>query len=352
MKSLSVLRLVAAAFVMAAFPLPSVAQVSIGIGIGINAGFAPPAIPYYEQPELPAPNEIWTPGYWAYGEYGYYWVPGTWVYAPEPGYLWTPGYWGWYSGRYGWHDGYWGTSVGYYGGVNYGAGYYGNGYVGGRWDGRTFRYNHYVSRVGPSYSNYTYGDRRVYVNDSAPQVGYNGGPHGVQARPTSQQAAFAATHHVGMTSVQVLHVRTAAQDRSLLATVNHNRPPVLAVAHPLSTTNRPVAFAPIKSADRTGAQHAVPAYHAPAAHAAPAYHAPAAHAAPAYHAPAAHAYHAPAVHAAPAYHAPAVHAAPQHAAPPAHAAPQHAAPPAPHAAPPAHAAPQHAAPPHGDEKPH
>ena len=26
---------------------------------------------------------------------GYYWVPGTWVLAPEPGYLWTPGYWGW-----------------------------------------------------------------------------------------------------------------------------------------------------------------------------------------------------------------------------------------------------------------
>ena len=24
------------------------------------------------------PGLIWTPGYWAYGDDGYYWVPGAW----------------------------------------------------------------------------------------------------------------------------------------------------------------------------------------------------------------------------------------------------------------------------------
>jgi hypothetical protein len=55
---------------------------------------APPELPAYEQPICPGDGYIWTPGYWAWdGEY--YWVPGTWVMAPEAGYLWTPGYWGW-----------------------------------------------------------------------------------------------------------------------------------------------------------------------------------------------------------------------------------------------------------------
>jgi len=252
----------AAAFAMAAFPLPSLAQVSIGISF--NVGVAPPEIPYYQQPELPAPNEIWVPGYWAYGDYGYYWVPGTWVFAPRPGYLWTPGYWGWNSGRYRWHEGYWGPTVGYYGGVNYGAGYYGNGYVGGRWSGRTFRYNRYVTRVAPPYSKYTYVDRTVYVNNvAAPRPGYNGGPGGVHKRPTQQQAAFAASRRVEMTPVQQQHVRAAAQDRSLLANVNHKRPPVLAVVRPLSATNRSAAFARVKPADRVGAQHAAPQHGAP-----------------------------------------------------------------------------------------
>src|SRR5271165_2994273 len=45
---------------------------------------------------MPGEGYIWTPGYWAY-DYDYndnYWVPGTWVLAPQVGYLWTPPYWG------------------------------------------------------------------------------------------------------------------------------------------------------------------------------------------------------------------------------------------------------------------
>jgi hypothetical protein len=68
---------------------------------------APPPIPQYDQPDVPASNDIWQPGYWAWGSYGYYWVPGTWVAAPQTGYLWTPGYWAWNSNHYNWNAGYW-----------------------------------------------------------------------------------------------------------------------------------------------------------------------------------------------------------------------------------------------------
>jgi hypothetical protein len=64
----------------------------------------------------PGDGYIWTPGYWAWdGEY--YWVPGTWVMAPEAGYLWTPGYWGWAGDAFMFNEGYWGLSVGFYGGI-------------------------------------------------------------------------------------------------------------------------------------------------------------------------------------------------------------------------------------------
>src|SRR5260221_1491072 len=99
-----------------AIPAASTAQI-------ISITIAPPELPVYEQPEIPAPGYIWTPGYWAYGPDGYFWVPGTWVEPPAVGLLWTPGYWGWHDGNYGWNAGYWGPHIGFYGGVNYGYGY-------------------------------------------------------------------------------------------------------------------------------------------------------------------------------------------------------------------------------------
>src|SRR2546427_3949494 len=83
---------------------------------------------------------IWTPGYWAYGDYGFFWVPGTWVLVPEPGLLWTPGYWGWADDIFIFHEGYWGPYVGFYGGINYGFGYVGVGYQGGYWNRGVFFY--------------------------------------------------------------------------------------------------------------------------------------------------------------------------------------------------------------------
>ena len=107
----------------------------------VTAEVAPPPLPVYEQPELPGPGYVWTPGYWHYGAAGYFWVPGTWVMPPRVGVLWTPGYWGFAGGVYVFHAGYWGPHVGFYGGVNYGGGYVGTGYAGGRWVNGGFAYN-------------------------------------------------------------------------------------------------------------------------------------------------------------------------------------------------------------------
>src|SRR5580704_137266 len=126
------------------------AQVAVGIGVGVGASItiAPPILPVYAQPEMPADGYLWTPGYWAYGADGYYWVPGTWVMPPQVGLLWTPGYWGWNNGGYLWNAGYWGPTVGFYGGINYGFGYIGVGYQGGYWNGGAFYYNRSVNRIG------------------------------------------------------------------------------------------------------------------------------------------------------------------------------------------------------------
>src|SRR5271154_4921622 len=90
------------------------------IGIGVSVNFGPPALPVYEQPLCPTDGYLWTPGYWAYGSAGYYWVNGAWMAPPQEGFLWTPGYWGYSDGLYVFNAGYWGSTVGFYGGVNYG----------------------------------------------------------------------------------------------------------------------------------------------------------------------------------------------------------------------------------------
>src|SRR6202046_3748979 len=120
---------VAASAVLAA--MPTVAQAQIGVSVQI----APPMLPVYVQPPMPAEGYLWTPGYWGYQGGAYSWVAGAWLLPPGAGQLWTPPYWGWGGGGYLFHAGYWGPHVGFYGGISYGFGYFGNGYEGGRWDG-------------------------------------------------------------------------------------------------------------------------------------------------------------------------------------------------------------------------
>ena len=103
--------------------------------IGVSVNIAPPELPVYEQPICPGDGYIWTPGYWAWdGEY--YWVPGTWVLAPQPGYLWTPGYWGWGGAGFIFNEGYWGPTVRFLRRDQLWLRILGHRYEGGRWQNR------------------------------------------------------------------------------------------------------------------------------------------------------------------------------------------------------------------------
>lgn len=196
--------------------------------VAVSVSVAPPAIPVYEQPVCPTPGYIWTPGYWAYADFGYYWVPGVWVAPPRVGFLWTPGYWGYSGGHYIFNQGYWGPTVGFYGGINYGYGYTGSGYYGGRWDHGSFRYNTAVSRVNTTVIHNTYVDRTVIRNNNARRASFNG-PGGVQAKPTKQQEAAAKASHVPPTKAQVARVNAAKSDPALHAANNKGKPNTAAV---------------------------------------------------------------------------------------------------------------------------
>ena len=205
MRKFRSMRLMLLALLLAVIPASSYA------GVFISVGFAPPVLPVYEQPPCPEPGWMWTPGYWAYGDDGYYWVPGTWVPAPYVGALWTPGYWGWGGGLYVWHPGYWGPHVGYYGGVNYGFGYMGIGFVGGEWRGGVFAYNRAVMHVGAGpgwggnrvYEDRTVVERNTIVNNN--HVAFSGGPGGINHQPTPQENAYSHEQHTAATSFQTQH---------------------------------------------------------------------------------------------------------------------------------------------------
>src|SRR5271170_693993 len=146
---------------------------SQGVSQAVSITAPPPELPVYEQPPIPAPGYIWSPGYWAYGPVGYFWVPATWVQPPTVGLLWTPGYWGWRGGVYAWNVGYWGPHIGFYGGVNYGFGYGGHGYDGGRWSNGHLYYNRAVVNVGSAHITNVY-NKTVINNVTVNRVSYSG----------------------------------------------------------------------------------------------------------------------------------------------------------------------------------
>jgi len=204
--------------------------------IAISVSFAPPELPIYEQPFCPQPNLIWTPGYWAYGDDDYYWVPGTWVPAPYEAALWTPPYWGWFGGRYRFHGGYWGRHVGYYGGVDYGYGYGGIGFSGGEWRGNEFAYNTAVMRVNESVIHTTYNDRTIVERNTIgarSRVSYNGGPGGVQHVATPEERVADRDQHTAPTKVQTQHQQTVRADKTSYAKANGGHPRTVVAAKPL-----------------------------------------------------------------------------------------------------------------------
>ena len=214
------------AFLILAIPAALFGQIGIRVAIG------PPALPFYEQPMCPGDGYLWTPGYWAYDDSisDYYWVPGTWVLAPEVGYLWTPGYWGWGDGGFLFYDGYWGPEVGFYGGINYGYGYFGEGYRGGRWNNGHFFYNTSVNNLsGGSFHN-VYNERIEADNES--RVSFNGGKGGVEARANAQEEAAAKQRHIPAVAAQTEHAQAARTNPEQRAAVNHGKPAIAATSKP------------------------------------------------------------------------------------------------------------------------
>jgi WXXGXW repeat (2 copies) len=251
--------LVAAAMTAPVLTLP-VAHAQIAIGIGISVHVAPPALPVYVQPPLPAPGYLWTPGYWSYGGAGYYWVPGVWVQPPSAGVLWTPGYWGFAGGVYGWHGGYWGPHIGFYGGVNYGFGYGGVGFVGGEWRGGAFAYNSAVANFGSVHVTNVYENRTIVTQNTIinnEHVSFNGGA-GIQAQASATELRAANEQHIQPTANQVQHQNFAAQDRSQLASVNHGTPGTPAASNVNAyhhVAQQHAQSQPISAADRTAGQN-------------------------------------------------------------------------------------------------
>jgi hypothetical protein len=212
----------------------------------IVADDPPPPLPVYEQPPIPAPGYIWTPGYWAWNNYEHYWVPGTWVEPPQPGLLWTPDYWGIAGGVYLFHRGYWGLHVGFYGGISYGFGYGGTGYEGGHWDNGRFFYNTSVNNISNVDITNVY-NQPVTVNAvSTSRVSFNGGPNGMTAKPTAAELAVAKETHVPPTPDQVKNARVASRTDSAFVSTNHGKPAVAATAKPGELTGP--AVVPAKAA--------------------------------------------------------------------------------------------------------
>jgi hypothetical protein len=210
---------------LAVMPLASRAQ------IGISITVAPPVLPVYVQPAIPAPGYLWVPGYWAWSDDGgYYWVPGTWVEPPQPGLLWTPGYWGWVNGAYLWHGGYWGAHVGFYGGVNYGFGYGGSGYAGGYWSHGAFFYNRSVNRIGVGVHIVNVYERPVPAVNV--HVSFNGGVGGIQAHATAAELSAGRERHFEPVVAQRQQEQLAGRNPALRESNNHGHPGIAATARP------------------------------------------------------------------------------------------------------------------------
>ena len=241
------------ALVVLSLSAASFAQIGVAIRIG------PPALPVYEQPLCPGDGYLWTPGYWAY-DYDisdYYWVPGTWVMAPEVGFLWTPAYWGWGDDGFVFYDGYWGPRVGFYGGINYGFGYFGMGFEGGRWDGGHFFYNRSVLNVDVNVIHNVY--NTTVINNNMSHVSYNGGNGGMSARPTPEEEAAARDRHIPPVAAQIQHAQAARANPQERASANMGKPSVAATPRPGDFNDRGAvpakeAGAPYTPANRGGNQ--------------------------------------------------------------------------------------------------
>jgi hypothetical protein len=75
-------------------------------------------------------------------------------------------------------------------------------------------------------------NKTVINNVTVNRVAYNGGPGGINARPSRMEEAAMHERHFEPTRMQMQHQNSARANRELLASVNHGRPAIAATARP------------------------------------------------------------------------------------------------------------------------
>jgi len=73
-------------------------------------------------------------------------------------------------------------------------------------------------------------DRTVIVNNNFSHTSFNGGPGGIQARPTAQENAWSHENHIPPTANQQAHFQAAAQNKANFASANGGHPAMAAQA--------------------------------------------------------------------------------------------------------------------------
>lgn len=191
---------------------------------------APPSLPSYDQPLIPADGYLWVPGFWAWRKSvpDYFWVPGTWVRPPQSGLLWTPPYWSRAGDAYSFHPGYWAKEVGFYGGIEYGFGYTGKSYRGGRWSKDAFYYDRACNNLGSIEIANGYGDASASAGNSSC---VSDDADRAVARPSRDGSELTDTRRIEATPEQRRHFELAAMDRSLYSKLNGGAPAVAATPH-------------------------------------------------------------------------------------------------------------------------
>ena len=133
-------------------------------------------LPVYDQPPIPGPGYIWTPGYWAWNEIfqEYYWVPGAWAIAPRPGFVMDSWLLGLERRFICLECRLLGDRPSVFTAGLRGFGYTGVGFAGGYWSGGSFYYNRSMTNISnTTVINNVYNQQ--VVNNHTTNVSYNGG---------------------------------------------------------------------------------------------------------------------------------------------------------------------------------
>ena len=173
---------------------------------GISAEEAPPPLPEYDQPPIPAPGYIWTPGYWA-GTTSI--IIGCRVAggAAGGGHLLDASLLGLLQRSLLFIGGYWGSASVSTGASTMAMVMAAVASRAARWDHGAFYYNRAVTNLRGATITNVY-EKNVVISNRD-WVSYNGGRGGLTLRPTAEEEAAAREPHRLLMQWQTQHVRAA-----------------------------------------------------------------------------------------------------------------------------------------------